>query len=159
MNLPKTNHMNINLSLLDFQTHLRIKVLDGQRFVFDPIRQKDIVLTPEETVRQLMIHYLHLVCNFPMAAIAVEKAIRIGTTTKRFDLLVYNRQFQPYLLIECKAPKVQISEDTFQQAAWYNFQLRADYLVVTNGMETYCCLMDYENSKYQFVETLPQGTS
>jgi hypothetical protein len=149
--------MNINISLLDFQAYLRIKWLDGQRFVFDPIRQKDIVLTSEETVRQLMIHYLHVACNFPMASIAVEKAIRIGMTTKRFDLLVYNRQFQPYLLIECKAPKVQIAEATFQQAAWYNFQLRADYLVVTNGMDTYCCLMDYEKSQYQFVATLPKG--
>ncbi|NJL77355.1 MAG: type I restriction enzyme HsdR N-terminal domain-containing protein [Saprospiraceae bacterium] len=148
--------MNISIDLLKYVEYLKVKSFNQQKRVFDPIRQKDILLTPEETVRQLMIHLMHQEYAYPMTKIAVEKAIQIGTTTKRFDLLFYNQQFQPHVLVECKAPKVLISESTFRQAAWYNFQLHADYLIVTNGTQTYCCLMDYEKNDYTFQQGLPK---
>lgn len=144
-----------NIDLLQYKNQLLISEKTNKRYIFDPLRKKHLVLTPEELVRQLFIQYLLEEKEYPKASIAVEKQVIINDRIKRFDLLVYGKDFQPFLLIECKSPKIAISEATFEQAAWYNFELKADYLIVTNGSVTHCCQMNYENKSYTFCETIP----
>ncbi len=145
----------LNLNLLQYQSQLVVTQKNQKRYIFDPIRKKKLVFTPEELVRQLFIQYLLCEKQFSSNKIAVEKAIVINDRTKRFDLLVYDNNFQPFILIECKASKVSITEATFEQAAWYNFELQADFLIVTNGRATYCCQMDYDNKSYTFQDVVP----
>jgi len=147
--------MNIDLNLLQFQEELDRKKEESKRYIFDPIRKKYLVETPEELVRQLLILHLLKVTRFPKSYIAVEKELIINERQKRFDLLVYNSDYQPLMLIECKSPKVKLSDNTFRQAACYNFELKADYLIITNGISTYCCQMDYNAKTYWFLAALP----
>ncbi|MEM9886913.1 MAG: type I restriction enzyme HsdR N-terminal domain-containing protein [Bacteroidota bacterium] len=150
--------MNIALDLLQFKADLKTKTVEGQSYLFDAIRKKYLVKTPEELVRQLLVFHLLKVAQYPSARIAIEKELIINQRQKRFDLLVYSKSFQPLILIECKAPKVQLSDQTFRQAATYNFKLKADFLVITNGISTYCCQMNYEEKTYQFLDTIPNDS-
>lgn len=111
----------------------RIKKEEGGDIIFDPLRKKWLALTPEEWVRQNFIHYLIAVKKYPSALIAVEKEIRLGELKKRFDILVYNDQHQPWMMIECKAMEVQLEERTLQQLLRYNISVPVEYLVITNG--------------------------
>jgi len=135
---------------------LRIKSKENKQFIFDIIRKKYVVLTPEEWVRQHAVHYLINQKKYPKSIIAVEKQLTINTLKKRFDVLVFNIQGNPEIIIECKAPKVKITQDTFDQIARYNLNLNAQFLMVTNGLNHYFCKMDEENEKYIFLEELPE---
>ena len=137
------------------KAELSIKSKENKQFIFDIIRKKNMVLTPEEWVRQHVVHYLINHLNYPKSIIAVEKQLTINTLKKRFDILVFNTKGNPEIIIECKAPKVKITQDTFDQIARYNLNLNAKYLMVTNGLNHYFCQMDSENEKYVFLETLP----
>lgn len=144
----------LDIDFSAYRKDLQIKKTEHKTYIFDPIRKKQLVLQPEELVRQLVIQHLLQTHRISSAKIAVEKALKFGKLTKRFDLMVYQEIPHPFLLIECKAFKVAITEQTLWQAAWYNFQLRADYLLVTNGLQTYCAKMDYDLKSYNYVESL-----
>ena len=124
--------------------------------IFDAIRKKYVVLTPEEWVRQHFVNYLIHHLQYPKTLIRVEAGLRYNRTSRRSDIVVYSRQGAPFMVVECKAPAVALSTTVFEQVAVYNQSLRARYMTVTNGLEHYCCRMDYETGTYAFVETLPE---
>lgn len=145
----------IELDLLQFQPFLKTKKEHNKSYLFCPIRKKYLVLQPEELVRQLLFIYLVEKKGFPKSRIAAEKGLIINELTRRFDLLVYDKNTHPFLLIECKAPEVKITQSVFEQIAQYNLQLQVPYLLVTNGLTTYCCKMDYENQSFEFIKEIP----
>lgn len=133
----------------------KIKLIDNQRKVFDPIRKKYVALTPEEAVRQQFIHFLSTERGVPQSLIAVEGSLTLNGMQKRFDILVYNRNGNALLLVECKAPTVKINNNTFEQIARYNLSLKVPYLVVTNGDSNYCCRVNFENQSINFLKNIP----
>lgn len=133
----------------------RFKNSENKIAVFDEIRKKFVVLTPEEWVRQHVVQFLLTDKNYPKSYINVEKVLKINGITKRYDAVVFKPDGSIFLLIECKAPEVPISQNTFDQIARYNMTLKADYLMVTNGLNHYFCRMDFENEQYQFLRELP----
>jgi hypothetical protein len=145
----------INVDLLHWKDELILSQNAGKTFVFDPIRKKKIQLQPEELVRQLMIHWFLKKSNFNRNNIQVEKLITIHQLKRRFDIVVYDKNINPYILIECKAPDVRIAQATFDQIAVYNMALSAPYLMVTNGLETYCAMMDHLHKSYIFMDDIP----
>lgn len=147
--------MQIEIDFLRYQSKLNFRMEGQQRLIYDPIRQRYLVQTPEETVRQLVVLYLREEKFYPQSRMAIEKALKVNELTKRFDILVYERAMQPFLLVECKAPTVPITQDTFRQIAIYNTPLNVQYLMVTNGQTTYCCKMDYQLSAFTFLKEVP----
>jgi hypothetical protein len=142
---------------LNFPTYsFRFKNSENKVAIFDEIRKKFILLTPEEWVRQHTLHYLLQDNTYPKSYINVEKLIKINTLNKRYDIVVFQPNGSIFLLIECKAPEVAITQKTFDQIARYNLALKAKYLMVTNGLNHYFCQMDFENKKYIFLSELPQ---
>lgn len=134
----------------------RLKDQDNLITIFDGIRKKYVVLTPEEWVRQNFIQFLIREKKYPASLIAVEIGLKYNQMLKRADVLVYNKSGNPYLMIECKAPEIKISQDTFHQIAAYNMKFKVSYLVVTNGMDHFCCKMDYDSNSYQFLQMIPE---
>lgn len=114
----------------------RIKQEEGKDYIFDAIRKRWLLLTPEEWVRQNFIQYLVQVKSYPLSLIAVEKELRLGELKKRFDILVYDNEHQPWLMVECKAPEIKLTESVLQQALRYNISVPVKYIVITNGNET-----------------------
>ena len=127
--------------------------------IFDAIRKKFIILTPEEWVRQHLIQFLITEKSYPISLINVEKVLKVNGLRKRYDVVVYNSDGTINILIECKAPEVTISQSTFDQIAQYNMTLQSNFLMVTNGLNHYFCQMDFENEKYQFLTELPNYQS
>ena len=115
-----------------------IKKEGGQPYIFDSIRKAWLVLTDEEWVRQNMVAYLVKQLNYPAACIALEKELLLHDQKKRFDMLVYTTTFKPWMMIECKATGIKLSEETLQQVLRYNITLPVDYFVITNGEATVC---------------------
>jgi hypothetical protein len=141
---------------LNFPSYqFRFKNSENKISIFDEIRKKFIVLTPEEWVRQHVIRFLMEEKKYPKSYINVEKVLKINGLTKRYDIVVYKPDGDLFLLVECKAPQIDISQNTFDQIARYNMTLQSDYLMVTNGLKHYFCQMDYENNKYHFLKELP----
>ncbi len=134
----------------------RFKNSENKVSIFDEIRKKFILLTPEEWVRQHVIQFLLQDKKYPKSYINVEKLIKINDLSKRYDGVVFQPNGEIFLLIECKAPEVPISQQTFDQIARYNLVLKAKYLMVTNGLNHYFCQMDFENEKYVFLRELPE---
>ncbi len=147
--------MNLQLNLLSYQDQLQFSQQENKTFLYDPIRKKNLVLTPEEMVRQSFIQYLILEKNYNVNRINVEKQLLVNGLKKRFDIIVYDMNMKPFLLVECKAPKVAVAQATFDQVAQYNLVLKVDYLVVSNGIQSYCTKMDYENQTFQFQNHIP----
>lgn len=142
---------------LNFPTYsFRFKNSENKASIFDEIRKKFVVLTPEEWVRQNVVRFLLEEKKYPKSYINVEKLIRINDLSKRYDIVVFQPNGTIFLLIECKAPEVQITQQTFDQIARYNLVLKAEYLMVTNGLNHYFCMMDFENEKYVFLKDLPE---
>ncbi len=144
----------IELDLLSFQDKLQSRHTESQQWLFDPIRRKWLVLQPEELVRQLLVQYL-LARGYSKNQIAIEKELIVNGLQRRFDLLIYNANTQPWLLAECKAPQVSLSDAAFRQIAQYNLALHVPYVLITNGLHTYCCQMDYAAQSYAFVQEVP----
>ena len=141
---------------LNFPTYtFRLKNSENKIAIFDEIRKKFIVLTPEEWVRQHVVSFLLQEKKYPKSYINVEKLIKVYGLNKRYDVVVYQPNGAIYLLIECKAPEVIVTQDTFDQIARYNLKLKAKYLMITNGLNHYFCEMDFENEKYVFLSDLP----
>lgn len=134
---------------------LKLKDEAGQRFVFDELRKKFLVLTPEEWVRQHLVHFLIREKQFPKTLIQLEGGLNYNGMQKRSDILVFNTRGEKILLAECKAPSVKITQDTFDQIARYNFVHRVPWLLVSNGLEHYCCKLNWETESYQFLPELP----
>ena len=115
----------------------RLKQKDDKDYLFDPIRKKWLLLTPEEWVRQNFVQYLIQVRSYPAELIALEKLIRLGELRKRFDILVYDRQHRPWMMIECKSPGVPLDDAVLHQLLRYHIAVPAGLLVITNGTITY----------------------
>ena len=141
----------LNLSPYPF----KISERDGIYFIFDEIRKKHLVLTPEEWVRQHFIQFLIKEKGFPASLLKVEGGLNLNQTKKRSDVLVYNTSAEKIMVIECKAPSVPITQDTFDQAARYNSIYKAKWLAVTNGLNHYYARIDHLNSAFEFVKELP----
>ena len=123
--------------------------------IFDIIRKKYVSLTPEEWVRQHLLHFLVNERKFPQSLVSVEKKLLINQLEKRTDVVIYSSSLSPILLAECKAPKVQITQDVFDQAARYNMALKVDYFIITNGLESFICRIDHAKQSYVFLEQIP----
>lgn len=137
-------------------SNFKIKSSENKRLIFDQIRKKYVVITPEEWVRQHYVSYLIKEKNYPISLIALEKQLLVNGLKKRTDILIFNRQGAPEIIVECKAPSVPITQNTFDQIARYNLKLNAKYLIVTNGLNHVYCQMDFENEKYIFLKDFPE---
>lgn len=141
---------------LNFNTYqFRFKNSDGKISIFDEIRRKFIVLTPEEWVRQHVVQYLLQEKKYPKSYINVEKVIKLNGLIKRYDVVVFQPNGKLFLLVECKSADIVINQTTFDQIARYNMALESEYLMVTNGLNHYFCQMDYQSEKYNFLKELP----
>lgn len=141
---------------LNFPTYqFRFKNTENKQYIFDIIRKKFVLLTPEEWVRQNTIHFLIYFLNYPKSYINVEKQLKINNLIKRYDIVVYLPKGDLFLLVECKAPEIIISQKTFDQIAQYNFVLNAKNLMITNGLQHFYCNIDFESKKYVFLKDLP----
>lgn len=148
--------MPIDLPLLNFpKADFKLKEQEGKLFILDVVRRKYVVLTPEEWVRQHCIHYLRDVKKFPVSLMSVERGFRTNTLNLRYDLAAFNKKAEAVLLVECKAPEVNIDQQTFDQIAAYNLELKVPYLMVTNGIKHFCCVMDFAAKRYQFLKDIP----
>ena len=124
---------------IDFKgIELKLRPFEGSAQVFDHVRKIWVSLTPEEHVRQHILHYLSAKLHYPAALIAVEKQVLLGGLAKRFDIVIYNREHNPWMLIECKAPEVDITDATLQQLLQYQHSMQCRYWVLTNGHQTFC---------------------
>lgn len=128
---------------------------EGNLKVMDRLRRKYVSLTPEEFVRQNFIEWLISNRSYPPTLMANEVEIKLNNTKKRCDSIVFNRECKPLMIIEYKAPGVEITQTTFDQIVRYNMELKAKYLVVTNGRQNYCCIIDYKNDSYNFIPLIP----
>lgn len=132
--------MTLELSLPAFE--YKVKRQSGAMMIYDMIRKKYVVLTPEEWVRQHVVHYLIDVKHCPPALVAVEREIDLYGLRRRFDVVVFNREATPWLVVECKAPSVALTQRVFDQAFRYNMTLTAPYVAITNGVKHYCGKID-----------------
>lgn len=128
----------------------------GRDFIFDPFRKKWILLTPEEWVRQHFLQFLTQVLNYPSSLIAIEKKIIIGEMQKRFDIVVYDANTKPWMVVECKEMNVPLTEKTLQQALRYNSSLQANYMVITNG--NYCKAFERKENAFNEIHSMPALT-
>lgn len=147
--------MNIDIDFSLYRDFIQVKKENQKTLIFDPIRKRYLVLAPEELVRQMVIQYLIREKNFQPTRIGVEKGLKVNSLSKRCDILIYDQNMTPLILAECKAPGVAIDEKAFDQIARYNLPLQVKYLLVTNGINTYCCKMDYIEQQFTFLEKIP----
>lgn len=137
------------------QYPFRIKSKENKLYIFDRNRKKEVLLTDEEWVRQHFVEYLVNNKDYPRSLIAVEKQCKVENMTKRTDIMVFDRKGEAEIIVECKAPHIKISQSTFDQIARYNLQMKANYLIVTNGLEHFFCQMDHEAREYKFLKDIP----
>lgn len=141
LNLPSFDH--------------KVQKVEGKTVIYDIVRRKYVALTPEEWVRQHLIHFLINHLSFPKGLIQVESGLKYNKLAKRTDVVVYDRKGAPLLILECKSFKVPISQKVFEQSAIYNGTLKADYLLVSNGLEHYCCQINHHNKSFAFMDSIP----
>lgn len=147
--------MLLQLDFLQFQSRLRLTKSGDKTFVYDPVRRKDIALTPEELLRQLVLLYLLEIKKYPANRIRIEAGLTLNTLQKRSDIVVYDANIKPWLLVECKSPKVSLTQASFEQAARYNLELKAPFLAITNGLATFCCALDFERGAFSYLADFP----
>ena len=145
----------ITIDYIQYKPALSTKKIEGKLHIFDPIRKKYLVFQPEEVVRQLVIQYLVEEKKYNLNWMNVEKAFYVNDRLKRFDLLVYDQQMQPYLLVEMKAPKIKVNEGVLEQIAWYNLPIQAPFIMITNGIDTLCYKMNYEDKTFESLSEIP----
>lgn len=134
----------------------KIKSEDNRKYIFDEIRRKYILLTPEEWVRQNFIKYMVSEKNCPQQLISVEMEFKMNKLSRRCDIVVFNSAGKPNLIVECKSPEVQINQDIFDQIVNYNINFNVDYLIVTNGLKHYCCKLEKSKKSFIFIEKIPE---
>lgn len=143
---------NLNLPTYSF----KIKSEDNRKYIFDEIRRKYILITPEEWVRQNFIMYIIKEKNYPQQLISVEMEFKINKLSKRCDIVVFNKEGKPNLIIECKSPAVTINQGAFDQITNYNISFNVDYLIITNGLKHYCCKFIPKDKRFSFIEEIPE---
>lgn len=148
----KVNKM-FRLNLPDYE--IKIKEKDGKPHIFDFLRRKFVALTPEEWVRQHFVHFLAGHKGYPAGLIANEVELRIGSKRLRCDSIIYNKEAQPVMIVEYKAPTIPLTQHVFNQITAYNILLHVDYLTVSNGMQHICCKMNHEQHSYRFLTEIP----
>ena len=134
---------------------LRLRRTGNRDMIFDVLRRKYVALTPEEWVRQHFVHFLIEHKGYPTALLANEIELRIGGKHLRADTLLYNKELRPHMLIEYKSPTIALTQKVFDQISAYNLLLHADYLIVSNGIEHFCCRMNYDANSYSFLDHIP----
>ncbi|QJB33748.1 type I restriction enzyme HsdR N-terminal domain-containing protein [Chitinophaga oryzae] len=143
--------ITINFPPPDF----RISREQDKALIFDRYRKKFVRLTPEEWVRQNFLNYLVKTLGYPASLIGIEREIMLGELKKRFDIVVYNRRMEPWMLVECKEMNVPISQQTLEQIIRYHMVIPATYLVMTNGTHTFCCTHNVASKQWLFLTALP----
>jgi len=143
--------MNLNFPKYEF----KLSEVGGKRYIFDEQRRKNIMLTPEEWVRQHLIKFLIEDRKFPSSLIAVERAFEVNKISKRFDVLVFGKSGKPLFLIECKSPSIKISQDVFFQVSVYNKALQVPYLLVSNGLQHLLWKFSDEMHNFEFLNEIP----
>lgn len=141
----------LNLPLFE----CKIKNDGAKSLIFDVLRKKYVVLTPEEWVRQHFVHYLIAELHYPKSLISIERGTSYNKLQKRTDLCVYNSAGQPHLLVECKAAHVAITQDVVRQVSVYNQSLQARFVVITNGLQHYCWEVDFATSSFVPLQEIP----
>ena len=134
----------------------RIKTTQGKDFIFDSLRKKFVRLTPEEWVRQNFLQFLVTEKKYSPALITVEALVKVNANPQRADMVVFDRSGSPVLVAEFKAPDVKVSQQTFDQIVRYNMQLKVKFLIVSNGMEHFCCSINYAENSYAFLPEIPE---
>ena len=134
----------------------RISQIDDKPYIFDIVRKKNILLTPEEWVRQHFVHYLIDGLGYPKPLIKVEQGLRYHSLLKRSDIIVFDRSGVPLVLVECKAPEIPLNQKVVEQAMMYNKTIMAPYIIITNGIEHSCLYINREDSKIDFLPELPR---
>lgn len=137
----------------------KIKEEDGSVFIFDDIRKKFLLLTPEEWVRQHVVKFLIHEKNYPKSLIKLEGGLKLNTLQKRTDILIFDSSGKRVVLVECKAPSIKITQKVFDQIARYNFVHRTGCLIVSNGMQHYCCEVNFDEKTYRFIPEIPDYNS
>jgi len=148
----------VEIDLLAHRSLLKVRKQLGHSQIWDVIRKRWLQITPEEMVRQLVIQHL-LTLGFSHRLIQVEKKVLYEGMARRFDIVAYQKELIPFLLVECKAPNVPIDQAAFDQIAQYNMSLTVPFLWVTNGHSNYCCQMDYDTRAYKFFDHIPIALS
>ena len=143
---------NLNFPEFDY----RFKSTENKVSIFDIIRKKFVICQPEEWVRQHCVHYLISEKKYPKSLINVEKELTVNGLKKRYDIVIFKTDGSIFLIVECKAPKITIKQNTFDQIARYNMTLNAQFLMVTNGLNHYYCQMDFDNQHYKFLNDIPE---
>ena len=146
MELPKLNLPTLNP---------KIKRLANRIQIFDCVRNKYVLLTDEEWVRQSFINYLNKDKNYPFGLMKIEHSINYNSLKHRADIVIYNTDLSIDIIVECKSPKIKITQETFNEISRYNFDLQANFLVVTNGIQHLCCKVDYQKRKINFLKERP----
>lgn len=146
----------IDLRLQRFSPQLNVKQEGNKKLIFGSIRKKWYVLQPEEFVRQLLLHFLIHDMRYNRNRITVERGVAVNTERKRTDILVFDQDMRPFLLIECKAPQIPLNTSVFRQAANYNGALKVPYLMISNGRESYVAEIDYKEEDYRFLGSVPE---
>ena len=145
--------MMMQLNLPTYECRLREQ--NGRQQIFDVLRRRYVALTPEEWVRQHFVHYLIEHKGYPKGLLANEVDLRVGEKHLRCDTVLYDKALHPKIIVEYKAPDIAITQKVFNQITVYNMLLHVDYLIVSNGMQHYCCQMDYEQNRYTFLSDIP----
>jgi hypothetical protein len=146
--------VTLNLPTFEYKT----KQVEGKPYIFDLLRKKYVRLSPEEWVRQHIVHLLLSHYAYPKALIRTEGGLILNQTQKRTDVLVFDRAGQPFLLVECKAPHITLNQTVFDQISRYNHVHRAPYVVISNGLVHYCCCVDHETAEVKFLDDFPAFT-
>ena len=142
---------NLNFSVFK----MRVKNKENMNFIFDIIRKKWFLLTKEECVRQHCIHFIVYNKEYPISLINVEKKILVNGLTKRYDIVVYSKNEEVIILVECKGYNINIDQDVFDQISKYNLELKSKYLMVSNGLSHFFYTVNYKLNKYTFIKDLP----
>ncbi len=134
----------------------KVKTENGKRLIFDKARKKYVAITPEEWVRQHILHYLIDVKRYPVGFISVEHAIAVNNMQKRCDIVVFDKRFRPALIVECKQPEIALAQNIFDQAGRYNLTLQVPYLAITNGTDNMAAQLDLKTGRIDFLEDYPE---
>lgn len=145
----------IDLDLHQYKEYLTISTSDGKHYVWDPIRKKKLIVQPEELVRQLLIMYLVHHKGYPISRIQVERSLKVLGMQRRFDIIVYDHNVMPYLLVECKSHREKITQKALDQVGRYNISITAPYLLITNGVQSYAYAIDPYQKTVGSIEEVP----
>jgi hypothetical protein len=146
----------IRMQALNLPTYLfNIKSEGGRKFILDVIRRKFVALTPEEWVRQNFIRYLNEEKQYPLPLMSVESSFALYKLSKRSDVLIHDRRGKPMAIVECKSPEVKINKEVFDQIIRYNLNYKLSYLIVTNGLQHFCCQLNHQHQTSEFLKDIP----